>query len=62
MIGGEDMLAESRVYGGGLRKLEPRELAKVPAVSVAEVLDHQFLGPPDRGDTARANSQADLLA
>jgi hypothetical protein len=37
-IGEEDMLAESRVYGGGLRKLEPGELAKVHAWSVAEVL------------------------
>ena len=37
-ISAELMIKEGRVYGGGLHKLEPRELANVPTDAIAELL------------------------
>jgi hypothetical protein len=47
-IPADKLLGESRVYGGGLHKLEPKELANVPVPALAELLpndmeaDYQF--------------------
>ena len=42
-IAPETLIGEGRVYGGGLHKLEPKELANVPADSIAEVLPRTAL-------------------
>lgn len=38
-ISPEQLLGEGRVYGGGLHKLEPKELANVPVPELADLLD-----------------------
>lgn len=48
------LLGEGRVYGGGLNKLEPRELSNVPAVFIADLLPH--------GTVARRTKQLGLFA
>lgn len=38
MISTEQLLSEGRVYGGGMFKLEPKELANVDATAIAELI------------------------
>jgi predicted RNA methylase len=46
----ETLLGEGRVYGGGLYKLEPRELANVPADAIAARLPSGSISPAIQGD------------
>jgi hypothetical protein len=42
-----DLVGEGRVYGGGLHKLEPNELARVPATALSEAIERLYpLEPP----------------
>jgi len=50
----EELIGEGRVYGGGLHKLEPKELANVDALAIAELI-------PDFRKRA-AGRQLDLFA
>lgn len=36
------MIDEGRVYGGGMHKLEPRELANVPAPEILRSISQRF--------------------
>jgi hypothetical protein len=40
----ESIIREGRVYGGGLFKMEPKELAAVPAMGIAELLPQRSQG------------------
>lgn len=45
----EQLLGEGRVYGGGLHKLEPKELANVPVRQLVELIPRAER-PPKQGD------------
>lgn len=38
MLSSEQLVSEGRVYGGGMFKLEPKELANVDAMAIAELV------------------------
>ena len=44
----EQLLCEGRVYGGGLHKLEPKELSNVDATAIAELIPTFKLNPKGR--------------
>jgi hypothetical protein len=41
-----DLLGEGRVYGGGLHKLEPNELARVPATALSQAIETLYPQDP----------------
>ncbi len=51
----QTLLAEGRVYGGGLHKIEPRELANVPAEAIAALLPASVRPPAAQPDLFKEN-------
>jgi len=49
-IKAEELLGHGRVYGGGLHKLEPKELANVPADDIARLAGIAIGPPTKQGD------------
>ena len=57
-IGSKDMLNEGRVYGGGLHKLEPKELGRVPASALADLMP----APKSQGKPVQAELSGSFSA
>jgi adenine-specific DNA-methyltransferase len=52
-IDASTLLGEGRVYGGGLYKMEPRELANVPADAISGLLPIGSSPPEAQGEMFR---------